>query len=250
MNCVNCYIVMRRAGVGAIKNRSAVQAKFKDKGSELASEQLVEMTAQMAQFRTSLEDFAGKHKQDISKDASFRTHFTHMCAAIGVDPLASSKGFWCSVLGVGDFYYELAVQVVEVCVAATARTGGLMQLDELNRRVNKSRGSNKLPVSNEDMLTSLKSLKVLGGGLKVIKMDAGKHLIQSVPGELSTDHTTVLHFVQEDAHTSETKLSSSLHWSHERIKLLMEWMVSEGMAWVDQQDEVDTLYWFPAFFNA
>jgi hypothetical protein len=29
----------------------------------------------------------------------------------GVDPLASNKGFWAQLLGVGDFYYELAVQV-------------------------------------------------------------------------------------------------------------------------------------------
>lgn len=28
-----------------------------------------------------------------------------------MDPLASNKGFWAQVLGVGDFYYELAVQV-------------------------------------------------------------------------------------------------------------------------------------------
>jgi len=26
-----------------------------------------------------------------------------------VDPLSSNKGFWVDVLGVGDFYYELAV---------------------------------------------------------------------------------------------------------------------------------------------
>lgn len=38
-----------------------------------------------------------------------------MCASIGVDPLSSGKGFW-SVLGIGDFYYELAVQIVEVCL--------------------------------------------------------------------------------------------------------------------------------------
>ena len=38
-----------------------------------------------------------------------------MCASVGVDPLASGKGFWAEKLGVGDFYYELAVQIVEVC---------------------------------------------------------------------------------------------------------------------------------------
>ena len=36
-----------------------------------------------------------------------------MCAAIGVDPLASSKGFWAEMLGMGDYYYELGVRVVE-----------------------------------------------------------------------------------------------------------------------------------------
>ena len=46
-----------------------------------------------------------------------------MCASIGVDPLASSKGFWSEMLGFGDFYYELSVQIVEVCMAASHRTG-------------------------------------------------------------------------------------------------------------------------------
>ncbi len=41
----------------------------------------------------------------------FFFHFQEMCTTIGVDPLASSKGFWSEMLGVGDFYYELAVQV-------------------------------------------------------------------------------------------------------------------------------------------
>jgi ESCRT-II complex subunit VPS22 len=34
-----------------------------------------------------------------------------MCSAVGVDPLASQKGFWAELLGFGDFYYELGVQI-------------------------------------------------------------------------------------------------------------------------------------------
>lgn len=45
-----------------------------------------------------------------------------------VDPLASNKGFWAEVLGVGDFYYELAVQIVEICLATRSVNGGLMAL--------------------------------------------------------------------------------------------------------------------------
>jgi hypothetical protein len=37
-----------------------------------------------------------------------------MCKSVGVDPLSSNKGFWVDILGVGDFYYELAVSVVKI----------------------------------------------------------------------------------------------------------------------------------------
>ena len=55
-----------------------------------------------------------------------------MCAAIGVDPLSSSRGFWAEVLGVGDFYYELAVRVIEYCIANRSKLGGLIQLKNIS----------------------------------------------------------------------------------------------------------------------
>ena len=63
-----------------------------------------------------------------------------MCASIGVDPLASGKGFWSEMLGVGDFYYELGVQIVEVAMASSHRTGGLMELGELRQKLIMARG--------------------------------------------------------------------------------------------------------------
>jgi len=76
-----------------------------------------------------------------------------MCNAIGVDPLVSSntnnnkKGgggssFWTQMLGssVNDFYFELAVRVVEVCKETRAENGGMMTVDEIVKRVQKGRG--------------------------------------------------------------------------------------------------------------
>lgn len=37
---------------------------------------------------------------------------------------SASKGFWAEMLGVGDFYYELGVQIIEVCLATSHRNGG------------------------------------------------------------------------------------------------------------------------------
>ena len=48
-------------------------------------------------------------QNDIRKNPAFRSQFHEMCAKVGVDPLASNKGFWAELLGIGDFYYELGV---------------------------------------------------------------------------------------------------------------------------------------------
>lgn len=52
-----------------------------------------------------------RRRADITRDPAFRAQFHAMCAAAGVDPLASNKGFWAELLGFGDFYYELGVQI-------------------------------------------------------------------------------------------------------------------------------------------
>lgn len=133
----------RRAGIGAIQKKKLDAEKFKDKGNVLAENQVKEMSRQMESFRANLEEFARDHKQEIKKDPAFRKHFQDMCASIGVDPLASGKGFWSEMLGVGDFYYELGVQIVEVCMAVSHKTGGLMELNELRQRLVKGRGKSK-----------------------------------------------------------------------------------------------------------
>jgi len=66
-----------------------------------------------------------------------------MCTAIGVDPLASSsnkKGsFWAEMLGtsVNDFYFELAVRVVEVCRRTRDENGGFIAVAEVKDRIMK-----------------------------------------------------------------------------------------------------------------
>ncbi len=75
------------------------------------------------------------HREDVRKDPVFRAQFHTMCANVGVDPLASNKGMWAQLLGFGDFYYELGVQVVEACLATRSMNGGLMDLDSLRASV-------------------------------------------------------------------------------------------------------------------
>jgi ESCRT-II complex subunit VPS22 len=237
----------RGAGVAAIKQKSLAQARFKDKGSEIASEQLSQLSKQVESFRTYLEEFATKHRDDIRRSPQFRNQFQEMCAAIGVDPLASSKGFW-SKLGVGDFYYELGVQIVEVCLATRHRNGGLMSLEELKQRLVASRGRNRQEISSEDILTAIRKLKILGNGFTIIPVGT-RYLIQSVPGELTMDHTMVLQQTEGQGYVSLIILKTKLGWEDERITRALDFMVTEGLAWVDGQSSAGKLYWFPGLFT-
>lgn len=242
----------RKAGVGAIQKQRLEQEKYRDKGTEIQENQLEQMTKQMETFRINLEEFASKHKNEIKKNASFRRQFTEMCALIGVDPLASGKGFW-SVLGIGDFYYELAVQIVEVCMATNYKNGGLISLDELHIRLVQARGRKKehQEITNADLLAAAKKLKIFGNGFSIVPIGREKHLVQSVPGELSMDHTAVLQqaSLSGNAHVSKTMLCQELRWEMDRAQKALDHMVKEGLAWLDKQGEDETLYWFPSLFT-
>lgn len=240
----------RRTGVGAIQKHKLEQEKYKEKGSELQENQLQQMTKQLDVFRENLEEFAQKHKSEIKKNVQFRRQFQEMCAAIGVDPLASGKGFW-SILGIGDFYYELGVQIVEVCLATNYKNGGLITLDELRTRLINARGKakNHQEISTEDLLAAVKKLKIFGNGFSVVPIGKGKWLVQSIPGELNMDQTLVLQKASSQATSfvSARILQEELGWSDTRAQKALNFMVKEGLAWVDDQNE-DRLYWFPSMF--
>ncbi|KAK4852684.1 hypothetical protein QYF36_026179 [Acer negundo] len=69
---------------------------------------------------------------DIRKNPTFISQFPEMCAKVGVDPLASNKGFWAELLGIGDFYYE-----IDDCLRAISKlkAQGFVTVDEVERRL-------------------------------------------------------------------------------------------------------------------
>jgi len=150
---------MRRGpGLAAVDRNKVAKQRFAAKGTELADAEISQMVKQLDSFKNFLESFAAKHQADIKKNPEFRQHFQKLCSQIGVDPLASSKGFWAEILGVGDFYYELGVQITEVCLATKANNGGLISLDDLLRLVLKGRGRTRQDVS-EYLINSSTYLK-------------------------------------------------------------------------------------------
>jgi hypothetical protein len=111
----------------------------------------------------------------------------------GVDPLASSKGFWAEVLGVGNFFFELGVQIVDVCMSTRATNGGLIDVEasgcvdgrvrallthtaagacaqDLLKRLKAMRGSKADAVSLDDIDRAIKKLAILGNGFQMLRV--------------------------------------------------------------------------------
>jgi ESCRT-II complex subunit VPS22 len=200
-----------------------------------------------------LTEFAKLHRSEIQNDPVFRQRFLQMCAPLGVDPLASEKSFWGSLLGMGDFYHELAVKVAEVCLASRSRNGGIMSVTEVQAilakrktRLGTASASNTAVVSSSDIQVAIQKLSKLGGGFRTVQVGPST-MIVSVPNELDGDVMQVMTAASEapDGGITVDQLVEALNWQRNRVERALELLLQEGMAWLDVY-KGQSYYWFPA----
>ncbi len=218
----------------------------------MAENQIEQLTKHMDSFKTYLEEFATKYKSQIKQNAQFRKQFQDMCANIGVDPLASSKGFWSELLGVGDFYYEIIVQIYEICLAYENRTGGLLYLDFVLSKLNRLRSTTRSSdlVSMDDCVRSIQKLSCLGNSFKLLTMNNERLIIQSVANELNDDHVTILKFAEINSGCLTLKeILLNLKWIEERAKIVLDFMIKDGIIWIDIVDKSNVSFYFPSFYR-
>jgi ESCRT-II complex subunit VPS22 len=273
---------MRRGGLAALDRSLHSSAQYSSLSDELTSTQVNELNAQLQLFSSSLRQFAQSHRRDIVKDAEFRHAFQQMCAKIGVDPLGSSSrsssssnsgggsfmgsgklaGLWDDMLGLGDFQYALSIQIIDVCVSTRATNGGLIEMGELIRSINRlRRGRIALngnddddntfgQVTQNDILESIKLLKPLGSGYEAVRLDNDVVMVRSVPKELDNDSTFVIAALSSVsasldrdsvgyAYITEDNLvarsGSKLQWTRERARAVLQDMtMRDGILWVDE----------------
>jgi ESCRT-II complex subunit VPS22 len=216
-------------------------------GTQVKEVEMEKMGEQMDIFQKNLQEFASKYKRQINENPRFRKHFHEMCTSIGVDPLQSTKGFWSEVLGIGTFYYELSVQIVQYCYETRAANGGIVSLEEVTSflTVLRSRGSIEQSVSVDDVERAVQVLRRLGNGFRLLKIGS-QRMIQSVPVELSRDHESVLLVAQAaGGYVTVDALVEQMAWSNERANAALRPLLNEGMIWLDATPSPQRFY-FPS----
>lgn len=239
-------------GIGAFDRSRLTSAHYASHGSSLRASNARALETQLAVFRSLLHQFAQTHAKDIRSDPAFRAQFARMCAAIGVDPLASSNvggdtSVWAQLLGrsVHDFYFELAVRVVEVCGSTRGENGGLISLVDLRALIAKGRMQGAGEIADSDVRRAVETLTPLGGAYSVIKVGS-KEYVRSVPRELSGDQAAVVEAASVLGYVSVGMLRDNLGWESVRAKTAVEDLVGEGVLWVDKQARGEWEYWSPA----
>ncbi|KIK66158.1 hypothetical protein GYMLUDRAFT_38676 [Collybiopsis luxurians FD-317 M1] len=241
-------------GLAAFDRHTSTTQSFAALSSTLSQTQISHLQTQLTSFRSALTTFATNHREDILSDPSFRHKFTQMCYNIGVDPLAGPRkgGWWAELLpGLGDWQYELGVQIVDVCVSTRERNGGMIELSELVRLVRKLRGvsdGQAGQITEDDIIRSVKTLQPLGAGYQIITLTDGRKMVRSVPKELDEDQTVILAIARmpgKYGRVTEEDLVQEKGWTRERARGALENMlIRDGLCWVDEQDEVyDRVYW-------
>ncbi|EZF36109.1 Vacuolar-sorting protein SNF8 [Trichophyton interdigitale] len=253
----------RGVGLGAFVNKNQASQSFATHGANLKSTHASSLQTQLSVFQSLLHTFALEHGETIKSNPTFRAEFARMCHAIGVDPLAASnikgkgkKGlgeggsFWTQILGgdVNDFYFEVAVRVVELCRETRAENGGLISVEACRKVVGAGKAiGGGLEVSEDDILRAVESLVPLGSGFKVVKVGS-KKFIRSVPKELNTDQATVLEVIQLLGFVTVSMLQLNLQWEKARSKTVIDDLLADGLVWVDSQ-AAEAEYWSPQYLQ-
>lgn len=253
------------AGISGLSRHTATTSSYATLSSSISASQVTSLEASLASFREALLTFSRQHRDDIRADPAFRHQFTKMCSVLGVDPLSgpatgkAGGGFWGG-LGLGEWSYELCVQVVDVCVSTRPGNGGMIEMKDLIKRVGKMRsgkgnagastgsgaGGAEVAISREDVTRAIGLLSPLAG-YSVVAI-GGIEFVRSVPRELDTDQSSLLVIAATTGgRLTELVIRHNLGWNDVRARqALDDSVMREGLGWVDEQDTERSVWLMPA----
>lgn len=235
-------------GISGLRAQRQRDERTRQLGQEAIRGQLDVMKTQLASFQSQLDAYAQKHRKDINSNPIFRRDFQRLCSTAGVDPLSSNRSVW-SGLGMGDFYYDLAVQIIDVCVSTRSANGGLIRMSDLVSWLNRLRtGSAQkrkvTQVTDDDITRALKKLGTLGSSICIVKIGKDEY-VQSVPKAMGGDLSDVMDCADEKGRVLLSQVVEKYKWTKERATNALDTLVSQGVAMIDDQDKCgERVYWF------
>ena len=222
-----------------MKSKESTAKAMAEAGAQLDAVRTARLADSIQLLEERLRTLAKKHEALIRRDPYVRKQFKILADSLGIDLLESRANVFSKTLGFGDYYYELSVRVIEICIHEKQYAGGLVPLQTVLRQLQKSRPHDH--ISEADVVYSLEKIGVLGSGYKVVKLSDKSSYIQATPEELSTDVLTVLKVAATKGTspvlTVKELTEAPLSWTRLRAERALDDAMKKGMAWIEYLED-------------
>lgn len=94
---------------------------------------------------------------------------------------------------------------------------------------------------SDDVERAVKKLGALGNGFKIVQTGS-ERIVQSVPMELSRDHTMALGVCRDKGYTTYAELQRSTGWNTSRVQAVLQFLLQNEFAWIDRQAQEETFW--------
>ena len=211
-----------------IQNMLNRQANQKNVNEEYEGN-LAKMKGIYKEVQENMLKYADTYRQEISTNKEARAKFNNLCQDMGIDPVVSKKNIFGNVFG--DYYNEVAVQILRLCEKTKSTNGGLIKIADLVKIYNRTYPKNQ--IEQEDVVKAQEKIKNLGTGCQIIR----NTFISTVPFELNPDTEKLIEIAEKQGYVTRPMIKDQLSWDMQRIEMAFSTLVQEGMVWVDKQTE-------------
>ena len=235
-----------RRGLGA---SSIFREKDKDRvkqeyGNELRSKREADIANELETLKDKLRHFSAKFRSEISEDSKLCEAFLTICDLIDLDPLVSDKNIWEDIFGGGRFLPEVSLQLLAVCRDTRDENGGVLEISECTRRINRRRGGGKYAnVTDKDVRRAVKELRCLSetGDERLLEIrKIGNKEVVVYAAMISDDVGNILaHLMTKGGRDDRKSLEKKFPGGG------IDCLIRDGQVWLDGTD--DSIFLPPNF---
>ncbi|MHA1754924.1 MAG: hypothetical protein ACTSYR_05360 [Candidatus Odinarchaeia archaeon] len=237
-------------GISEIERKLSEKRAYLIKAIQLRLEQLLSSTNQTIDYKEVVNKLIDEFGLRVIEDENILSALYERLAKKNIKP----KVFFSQIVLRKDIfkksflnrikidYEKLGEYLYQHAFFSKKEKGGLYTTTELIRLF-----GDDSKVSYKDIIKAIQILekkKLIPGR---IKLTTGVELIQFIPFELSDDHKVILNYASKKGWVTLEELVKDLNWPLERVKIVLENLISNGIAKMDPSYSKGNRYYFPAF---
>ncbi len=221
-------------GLRRIEEKITREAALKVKGSQLALQNLEEMSKQVRELHKELQRLESRYKSDIKKNPDLAQKVMKLREelglplAIGIFDVGDKPSLKARLQGKDESLNYLALRILEIGKVSKSRSGGILSVSDLILKLN---DENKgIVVSISDVNEALKLL-VSNGLIHQIRKLVGMKIIEFLDPQLTQDDQAILEIAaQTNGQITLTELVQKTSWSIERIERGLNALINKKIA--------------------